>query len=102
VGWATLTAKGIDAIGEKECRAKTGITPMKPGSVLSGFMLMLLFSERARRTVQGLVMLRRAHEHVLVMAALEGARDVRSAYYDGYVDALEILSARALLVARAL
>jgi hypothetical protein len=46
--------------------------------------------------------LRRSHEYVLVMAALEGTRDVRRPYYEAYVDALEILSARALLVAKAL
>ena len=32
----------------------------------------LLFNRRARQAVHGLVVLRRAHEHVLVMAALEG------------------------------
>jgi hypothetical protein len=47
-------------------------------------------------------MLRRAYEHVLVMAALAGAQDDRRAYYEGYVDALEILGGRALVVARAL
>jgi len=36
------------------------------------------------------------------MAALEGTRMDRGEYYQGYVDALEILGARALLVARAL
>jgi hypothetical protein len=82
---------------------------MKPGNALSGFTLRfprevvcLLFSPHARRTVYGLVVLRRTHEYVLVMAALEGARDDRRAYYEGYVDALEILGARALLLAKAL
>ena len=82
---------------------------MKPGKALSGLrltipreLLYLVFSRRARRTVYGLVLLRRAHEHVLVMAALEGTRMDRGEYYQGYVDALEILGARALLVARAL
>ena len=82
---------------------------MKPGNALSGFtlrfpreMAWLLFSRHARRTVYGLVVLRRTHEYVLVMAALEGARDDRRAYYEGYVDALEILGARALLLAKAL
>jgi hypothetical protein len=82
---------------------------MKPGNALSGFTLMfprevvcLLFSRHARRTVYGLVLLRRTHEHVLVMAALEGAGGDRSAYYEGYVDALEILGARSLLLAKTL
>jgi hypothetical protein len=82
---------------------------MKPGNALSGFTLRfprevvyLLLSPRARRTVYGLVVLRRTHEYVLVMAALEGARDDRRTYYEGYVDALEILGARALWLAKAL
>ena len=82
---------------------------MKPGNALSGCTLRfpqevvcLLFSRHARRTVYGLVVLRRTHEYVLVMAALEGARDDRRGYYEGYVDALEILGARALLLAKAL
>jgi hypothetical protein len=82
---------------------------MKPGNALDSFtlripreVLCLLFNRRARRTVYGLVVLRRTHEYVLVMAALEGARDDRRAYYEGYVDALEILGARALLLAKAL
>ncbi len=60
----------------------------------------LLFSRRARRAVHGLVMLRRAHEHVVVMAALEGVRGAQSSYYEDYVDALDVLSARAALIAR--
>jgi hypothetical protein len=60
----------------------------------------LLFSRRARRAVHGLVMLRRAYEHVLVMAALEGVRGAQSPYYEDYVDALDVLSARAALIAR--
>ena len=82
---------------------------MKPGNALSGFTLrfprevvFMLFSRQARRTVYGLVVLRRTHEYVLVRAALEGARDDRKAYYEGYVDALEILGAKALLLAKAL
>jgi hypothetical protein len=65
-------------------------------------LLTLLFSRRARRAVQGLVMLRRAYEHVLVMATLEGVRAVRRPYYEDYVDALNILGARAALIARSL
>jgi hypothetical protein len=65
-------------------------------------VMCLLFSPRARQTVHGLVVLRRTHEYVLVMAALEGTRADRGAYYEGYVDALEILGARALLLAKAL
>jgi hypothetical protein len=82
---------------------------MKPGNAPSRFSLMfprevmcLLFSRHARQTVYGLVVLRRTHEYVLVMAALEGTRKNRGAYYEGYVDALEILGARALLLAKAL
>jgi hypothetical protein len=47
-----------------------------------------------------LVTLQRAYEHVMVMAALEGVREDRRPYYEGYVDALEVLSMRALWVAR--
>ena len=65
-------------------------------------MLNLLFDRRARRAVHGLVMLRRAYEHVLVMATLEGVRPVRRPYYEDYVDALNILGARAALIARSL
>jgi hypothetical protein len=82
---------------------------MKPGNALSRFSLMfpremlcLLLSSHARRTVYGLVVLRRTHEYVLVMAALEGARPDRADYYEGYVDALEILGARALMLAKGL
>jgi hypothetical protein len=62
----------------------------------------LVFNRRVRRTLLGLRMLRRAYEHVLVLAALEGVRDDPRPYYEAYVDALEILSARALMVAGAL
>jgi hypothetical protein len=62
----------------------------------------LLFSRRARRAVHGLRMLRRAYEHVLVMATLEGVRPVRRPYYEDYVDALNILGARAVMIARSL
>jgi hypothetical protein len=61
-----------------------------------------LFNSRARQTVRGLAVLRRTYEYVLVMAALEGARENHERYYEGYVDALEIVSARALWVAKAL
>jgi hypothetical protein len=61
-----------------------------------------LFNSRARQTVRGLATLRRTYEYVLVMAALEGARDNHACYYEAYVDALEIVSDRALWVARAL
>ena len=82
---------------------------MKTGKVLSGLALMLpvglvdlLFSRRVRQGVEGLVVLRRVYEYVFVMAALEGAREVRRPCYEGYVDALEILGARALLIAKSL
>ncbi len=50
----------------------------------------LLFSRRARRAVRGLVILRRVHEYVVVMAALEGVQPVRRPYYEAYVDVLTI------------
>jgi len=65
-------------------------------------VVMSLFNRRAREAMRGLKTLRRTYEYVLVMAALEGARDNRRPYYEAYVDALEIVSARALWVARAL
>jgi hypothetical protein len=61
-----------------------------------------MFNSRARQTLRGLATLRRTYEYVVVMAALEGARDNRDRYYEAYVDALEIVSARALWVANAL
>jgi hypothetical protein len=39
---------------------------------------------------------------VLVTATLEGVRAERRSYYEDYVDALNILSARATLIARSL
>jgi hypothetical protein len=62
----------------------------------------LLFSRRARRAVHGMVRLRRAYEYVVVAAVLEGAGGAHGPYYDGYVAAMQILSARAALIARAL
>ncbi len=62
----------------------------------------LLFSRRARQAVRGLRMLERVYERVVVMATLEGARPVRRVYYEGYVDALRIVSAKACLIARTL
>jgi hypothetical protein len=61
-----------------------------------------LFNSRARQTIRGLATLRRTYEYVVVMAALEGARPNRECYYEAYVDALEIVSARAVWVAKAL
>ncbi len=88
---------------------------MKTSDAVNGFALMgrvfpirihdvpaLLLSRRARRAVRGLVILRRAYEYVLVIAALEGVRPVPRPYYEAYVDALNILGARATWVARAL
>jgi hypothetical protein len=65
-------------------------------------MRWLLFNRRARQAVRGLAVLRRAHEHVLVMAVLEGDRATRRAYYEDYVEALQILSGKAELIARQL
>jgi hypothetical protein len=50
----------------------------------------------------GIRVLRRAYEHVLVLAVLEGARPVRRDYYEDYVDALRILGGKAELIARQL
>jgi hypothetical protein len=61
-----------------------------------------LFNSRARQTVRGLAVLRRTYEYVLVVAVLEGARENRGLYYEAYVDALAIVSARALWVAKTL
>ncbi len=61
------------------------------------------FSCRARRAVRGIEVLRRSYEYVLVMAALEGSRDGQQRmYYEAYVDALEILGMRAVMVAKSL
>lgn len=62
----------------------------------------LLCNKKARRALRGLMMLRRAYEHVLVMATVEGVRPVRRPYYEGYVDALNILVAKATSIARSL
>jgi len=82
---------------------------MQTGNVLSGLALRFpvgvvdfVFGRRVRRGVEGLVTLRRVYEYVFVMAALEGAREVRRPCYEGYVDALEILGSRALLIAKSL
>ena len=53
----------------------------------------LLFNRRARRALRGAVTLRRAYEHVVMMAVMEGVRAVRRPYYEGYVDALRVLGA---------
>jgi hypothetical protein len=49
-----------------------------------------------------MVMLRRAHEHVLTLAGVEAATGMRGPYYEACIDALGILSIRAGWVARAL
>jgi hypothetical protein len=43
--------------------------------------------------MHGTTTLRHAYEHVVVMAVMEGVRPGRRPYYEGYVDALRILSA---------
>lgn len=65
-------------------------------------LVTLLFSRRARRAFCGLMMLRRVYEHVLVMATVEGSQPIRRPHYQGYVDALSILAAKARVIARAL
>jgi hypothetical protein len=65
-------------------------------------LLGLVFNRRVRRAVRGLEVLRRSYEHLLVTAVLEGSLEVRRSYYQDYVDALEIIGARAEWVAKAL
>ena len=62
----------------------------------------LLLSRRARRALRGLMMLRRAYGYVLLMATVEGAQPVRRPHYQGYVDALNVLAAKATLIAKTL
>jgi hypothetical protein len=101
--WIDSRVRGIDS----GVHGKGGV--MRKGNVLSRLALRfpagvvdLLFSRRVRQGVEGLVVLRRVYEYVFVMAALEGAREVRRPCYEGYVDALEILGTKALLIARSL
>jgi RecB family endonuclease NucS len=61
-------------------------------------LLRLLFNRRTRRAVRGLIVLRHVNEYVLVLATLEGVRTGRTAYYEAYVDALNILGERAKLI----
>jgi hypothetical protein len=62
----------------------------------------LLLSRRARRSLSGLIMLRRAYGYVLLMATVEGEQPARRPHYQGYVDALNILAAKASLIAKTL
>ena len=62
----------------------------------------LLLSRRARRVLIGLMMLRRVYEYVLLMAIVEGVQPVRRPDYQGYVDALTVLAAKATLIAKTL
>jgi len=62
----------------------------------------LLLSRRARRSLCGLIMLRRAYGYVLLMATVEGEQPARRPHYQGYVDALNILAAKASLIAKTL
>jgi hypothetical protein len=88
---------------------------MRRGDAMNGFILTgrgspiggrelarLLVSGRSRQALRGLMMLRRAYDHVFVMATVEGVRPIRRPYYEAYVDALNILAAKATLIARAL
>jgi hypothetical protein len=47
-------------------------------------------------------MLRRVYGYVLLMATVEGEQPVRRPHYQGYVDALNILAAKATLIAKTL
>jgi hypothetical protein len=62
----------------------------------------LLLSRRARRALCGLIMLRRVYGYVLLMASVEGEQPARRPHYQGYVDALNILAAKATLIAKML
>jgi hypothetical protein len=62
----------------------------------------LLLSRRARGALCGLIMLRRVYGYVLLMATVESEQPVRRPYYQGYVDALNILAAKASLIAKTL
>ncbi len=65
-------------------------------------LVTLLLSRRARRAFSGLMVLRRAYEYVLPMAIVEGVQPVRRPDYQGYVDALNVLAAKATLIAKTL
>jgi hypothetical protein len=61
-----------------------------------------LLDRQVQQAVEGLALLRRAYEHVLVLAVLEGAQAVRRDDYEGDVDALRLLSSKAEFIARKL
>ncbi len=63
-------------------------------------LVTLLLSRRARRAVSGLMMLRRVYEYVLLMATVEGVQPVRRPHYQGYLDAMNVLAAKAALIAK--
>jgi hypothetical protein len=62
----------------------------------------LLLNGRARRALRGLMMLRRVYEYVLLMATIEGMQPVPRPHYQGYVDALNVVAAKANLIASTL
>lgn len=66
------------------------------------YLPILLCSRRCRRTVRGLMRLRRTYEYVALRAVCEGSGAVQGADYQAYVDALELLSSRAQWVAQGL
>jgi hypothetical protein len=74
----------------------------RPAPIGARELARLLFNARARQALRGLMMLRRAYDHVFVMATVEGVRPIRRPYYEAYVDALNILAAKTTLIARAL
>ena len=65
-------------------------------------LLTLMLDQRARRALRGLMMLRRVYEHVLVMATVEHSRAGSSIYREGYLDTLNIIVAKAAMIARTL
>jgi len=66
------------------------------------YTVYLLFHRRLRQTLRGLELLRHAYEHVFILAAQEDTRAGDKTYYQAYVDALEILGSKSLLVAGSL
>lgn len=62
----------------------------------------LLLDRRARQAVCGLVKLRRVYEYVLLMATEVTMDPARRSHYQGYVDALSVLAAKATSIAETL
>ena len=66
-------------------------------------ILLMWSPSRVQRAVRGLALLRRAYEHVLVLAVIEGTKQPAcGSSYQANVDALSLLGEMAELVAREL